>query len=84
MALRGRTGVAHTVGVTRTVNVAVVPVVGLVLDVCRVDSDTTGLLLWRLVDAGIVGERSTTLRGENLGNGSSKCCLSVVDVACTK
>ena len=69
---------------SRAVNMTVVPLVTLILDVRRVDSDTTGLLLGRLVDAGIVGERSTTLRGENLGNGSSKCCLSVVNVACTK
>ena len=41
---------------------AVVPVVRLVLDVRGVDGDTTGLLLGRLVDAGIVGERSAALR----------------------
>ena len=82
MALRGRTGAVHTVGVTRTVNVTVVPVVGLVLDMGRVDGDTASLLLGRLVNAGIVGERSATLGRENLRDGSSESRLSVVDVAC--
>ena len=60
---------------------AVVPVVGLVLDVCRVDGDTTGLLLGRLVDAGIVGEGCTTLGREDLSDSSRQRRLAVIDMA---
>ena len=71
----------HTVSVSGTVNVTVVSVVGLVLDVCGVDGDTTGLLLRRFVNLRIVGELSRALLSEDPGNGSSQRGLAVVDVA---
>ena len=43
-----------------TVNVAVVTGSGLILDVSRVDGDTTSLLLGSLVDLVVVGELGTT------------------------
>ena len=47
---RARDHVLHVVGVTRTVNVRVVPVLGLILHVRRRDRDAARLLFRRLVD----------------------------------
>lgn len=55
--------------------------VRLVLNVRRVDGDTTGLLFRGLVDLVVVGELGTSLLGQNLSNGSGQRCLSVVNVA---
>ena len=71
-----------TISVSRTVDVAIVTGVTLVLDMCRVDSDTTGLFLRRLVNLGIVGELGSPLLRQNLGNGCSQCSLAMVDVTC--
>lgn len=73
-------GAGRTISMTGTVNMAIVPVVGLVLDVGRVDGDTASLLLGRLVNAGVVGERCSTLGRQNLRNGGSERRLSVVNV----
>jgi hypothetical protein len=62
---------------------SVMPVVGLILDVSRVDCDTTGLLLRGAVDLGIVREGGATLARQDLGNGGGEGCLAVVDVSCT-
>ena len=72
---------ALTISVSGTVDVAVVPVVGLVLDVSRVDGDTTGLLLRCLVDLTVVGELGGTLGGEDLGDGSRQCGLTMINMA---
>ena len=60
-----RTGnhVLDVIGVARAVNVGIVPVGGLVLDVCGGDGDTARLLLRRLVNVAVVHEgRATGLR----------------------
>ena len=59
---------------------AIVTSVTLVLDVRRVDSDTTGLFLGGLVYLRIVGETRGTLFRENLGDGRRQGGLPVVDV----
>ena len=60
---------------------AIVTCFTLVLDVSRVDSDTTGLLLRCLVNLRVVGELSRALLGENLRDGSSQGGLAMIDVA---
>jgi hypothetical protein len=60
--------------------VAVVPVVGLVLDVSRVNGDTTSLLFWGLVNLCVAGELCTTLAGKDLGDCSSQGGFTVIDV----
>lgn len=70
----------RTISVSRTVNVAVVPLLTLILDMRRVDSDTTGLLFGRLVDLLVVCEFGTTALGKNLGDSCCQSSLSMVDV----
>ncbi len=61
---------------------AIVAGVTLVLDVRRVDRDTTGLLFGGLVDFRIVGEARAALLGEDLGDGRRQGGLAMVDVTC--
>jgi hypothetical protein len=56
---------------TRAVNMTIMTRIGFILDVGRVDCDTTGFFFGRLVDFGVICELGTTLVGENLGDGSS-------------
>ena len=56
---------------TRTVNVAIVAIWCFVLDVSRVDCNTTSSLFWGFVDFTIVCEFGTTLGSEDLRNSSS-------------
>jgi hypothetical protein len=46
----------------------------------RVNGYASSLLLWRLVNLAVIGELSTTRGSEDLGDGSSKCSLSVIDM----
>ena len=52
---------------SRTVNVAIVPAVGLVFDVGGVNCNTTSLFFWSLINFGIAGELGTTFAGKDLG-----------------
>lgn len=73
--------VLDVIGVTRTVDVGVVTSVGLVLDVCSGNGDTTLPLLGSLVNRGIVEEVCVALLGLTLGDGGSEGGLAVIDVA---
>lgn len=53
---------------SRTVNVAIVAPIRFVLDVRRVDSDTTSFLLRSLINLGVVREFCSTFVGEDLGD----------------
>ena len=61
---------------------AVMAAVTLILDVSRVDSDTTGLLFGCLVDLRVVGELGGSLLSKDLGNGCRQRSLAMVDVTC--
>jgi hypothetical protein len=52
----------------------------LILDVSRVDSDTTSLLLGSLVNLTVVGELGGTALGKDPGNGGGQRRLTVVDM----
>ena len=69
-----------TISVSRAVNVSVVTVGGFILDVSRVDGDTTSLLFRSLVDSRVVGETGVALLSLSLGNGSRQRRLAVIDV----
>ena len=58
----------------------VMPIICLVLYVCRVDSDTTGLLLGSLVNFRVVCELGTSALCENFGDGGGKGGLAMIDV----
>lgn len=66
---------------TWAVDVAVVTGVRLVLDVRRVNGDTTSSFFGRAVNVRIVGEGSTTSFCESFCDSSGEGCLAVVDVA---
>ena len=68
--------VLDVIGVTRAVDVSVVPVVGGVLDVGSGDGDTTLALLRSLVDGAIVEVCGVALLGLTLGDGSCEGGLS--------
>jgi len=70
----------HTIGVSGTVDMAIVPVVGLVLDVSGVDSDTASLFFRSLVDFGVADELGTTLAGKDLGDCGGQSGFTVIDV----
>ena len=74
----GRTSdhVLDVIGVTRTVNVGVMPVVGRVLDVCGGNGDTTLSLFRGLVDGAIVEVLCVALLGLSLGDGGCEGGLS--------
>ena len=74
--------VLDVVGVAGAVNVSVVTLPGLVLDVGDRNGDATLTLLGSLIDvleSGVVSLAAIGLR-ENLGDGSGKGGLAVVDV----
>ena len=69
-----------TIGMSRTVNVTIVPAVGLVFYVGRVNCNTAGLFFWSLINFGIAGELGTTLAGKDLGDCSSQSGFTVIDM----
>jgi hypothetical protein len=73
--------VLDVIGVTRAVNVGVMPVLGCVLDVCGGDGDTTLALLRSLVDGAIVEVVGESLLGLALGDGSCEGGLVSVSEA---
>jgi hypothetical protein len=73
--------VLDVIGVTRAVNVGVMPVLGGVLDVCGGDGDTTLALLRSLVDGAIVEVVGEALLGLALGDGSCEGGLVSVSEA---
>jgi hypothetical protein len=73
--------VLDVIGVTRAVDVGVMPVLGGVLDVCGGDGDTTLALLRSLVDGAIVEVVGEALLGLALGDGSCEGGLVGVSVA---
>ncbi len=72
--------VLDVVGVTRAVDVAVMPGVGFVLDVGSVDGDASGLLFGSGIDLIITHSGGETLLGEGQGDGSGEGGLAVIDV----
>ena len=71
----------RTVSMSRAVNMTIVPLVTLILDVRRVDSDTTGLLLGRFVNLLVVCELGTSALREDLSDGCRQGSLAMIDVA---
>lgn len=69
-----------TIRMSRAVNVTVMPVFRLVLDVSRVNRNTTSLLFGRLVNHGIVGKSSSSRLGKSFSDSRGKSSLSMVDV----
>jgi hypothetical protein len=72
--------VLDVIGVTRAVDVGVMPVVGGVLDVCGGDGDTTLALLRSLVDGAILEVGGVALFGLTLGDGGCEGGLWIVSV----
>ena len=70
-----------TIGVTRTVNMAVVSFVSLVFDVGCVNGNASSLLLWSLVDLGVVSEDGAALFGQDFCDGSSQGGFTVINMA---
>lgn len=52
----------------------------LILDMSRVDGNTTGFLFWRLINLVIISEFRTASLSQNFGDSGSQSCLSMVDV----
>ena len=69
-----------TIGVSGAVNVTIVPVGGLVLDVCGVNGDTTSTLFRSLVNIAVVGELGASSLCENLGDGGSQGSLAMINM----
>jgi len=69
-----------TISVSRTVNVAIVPAVGLVFYVGGVNCNTTSLLLRCLINFRIAGELGTTFAGKDFGDCSSQRGFTVIDM----
>jgi hypothetical protein len=65
---------------SRTVDMTIVPIIGLVLDVGRVDGNSTGLFFRGLVDFSVVREFGTTLASKDLGDCSGQGGFAVIDV----
>lgn len=59
----------------------IVPIVGLIFDVGRVNGDATGLFFRSLVDFSVVSELGTTLSSKDLGDGGSQSGFTVIDVS---
>lgn len=64
-----------------TVDVSVVTCFCLVLDGGCVDSDTSGLFFWCLIDLVVIDELREFFLSENLGDGSSQGSFSVIDMS---
>ncbi len=60
---------------------AVMSIRSFILDVCRVDSDSTGLFFWSFVYLCVVGKFCIALLREDFCDSSSQRGLAVVDVA---
>ena len=60
--------------------------VGFIFDVGRIDCDTTSLFFRRLVNFGIIRKLSTSFVGKDLGDGSGKGRLPMINVTlgCTR
>ena len=78
----GSTGdhVLDIVGVARAVNVSIVTLLGLILNVGRVDGNAALALFGSLIDGAVVGVLGLALHGEPLGDGSGQGGLTMVDV----
>lgn len=77
-----RDHVLDVISVTRAVDMTVVSRISLILNRGSVNSDTSGLLFWRLVNISVVLEDGVVLVGKVLGDGSSKSSLTVINVTC--
>jgi hypothetical protein len=67
--------------VARAVNMTIVTRVGFILDVGGVDRDAASLFFRRLVNFGVIRELGTSSVGKNLGDGSGKGSLPMINVA---
>jgi hypothetical protein len=65
---------------TWAINMTIMPIIGLVLDRRRIDSDTSGLFFGGFIDIGIVLECSITLVSQVLGNSGSQSSFSVINM----
>ena len=74
--------VLDVIGVSRAVDVGVVPVVRLVLDVRRRDRDAAFPLLGRFVDLAILEELRVALLRLSLGDGRGEGCLESCGQCC--
>jgi len=73
--------VLNVVGVARGIDVCVVTRFRFVFNVGRVDSDTTFLFFWSVVDISVVFSLCQTLFCQNLRDSSSQSSLTMVNVA---
>ena len=64
----------------RAVNVSIVTLLGLILNVGRVDGNAALALFGSLIDGAVVGVLGLALQGEPLGDGSGQGGLTMVDV----
>jgi hypothetical protein len=71
MGVRDGDSAQAVILLTRAVDMAVVAIWSLVLNMGRVDGDTTSLLLRRLIDLCIVDELASSLFSEDFCNGRS-------------
>jgi hypothetical protein len=69
-----------TISVARAINVTVVPCVSFVLNMRRVDCDSTGLLLRSTVDLRVVGELGGTLFRKDFRDSGGKSSLAMINV----
>ena len=72
--------VLDVVSVARAVDVCIVSVVRLILDVSGVDGDSSGLLLWSVVDLVVAQKLVTELSCAIHCNCGCKSCFTVVNV----
>lgn len=63
------------------INVSVVTILSLVLNGSGIDSNTSGLFFWGLIDLVIVNELRKLFLRENLGDSSSQGSLSVINMS---
>ena len=72
---------ALTIGMSRAVNMSIVPGWSFVFDMSRVNGDPTGLLFRRFVDLTVVREFSSTRSGQNFCNGRRQRGFTMVNMA---
>ena len=70
----------NTIGESGTVDVAIVPVLGLVLDVSGADSNTTSPFPRNLVGFGVASGLGTILAGKDLGDCGGQSGFTLIDV----
>src|SRR5699024_6260470 len=76
--------VLNVVSVTWAVNVSIVTVVSFILDVGRVDCDTTFFFFWSVVDLSVALSCSVTMFSKYSCDSSCQSCFTVVNVTnCT-